>query len=143
MHRVILFECPDKAFDLTDLARFGEVTHLFNNTKDRLVPHPFRHEQFCKLIMEKLQAMSFNPDKDYIALVGRTTKFLYLALQVVAEYRRAKLLQYNATNGTYFVQHIGALNGEASSCSRLPSSTNDEALSRDSADASSAVHSAD
>lgn len=121
MPRVIIFEQPERKFDLTDLKRFGEIEVLYL-AGDR-APHPFRKKEFDKEIGDVLDRIEYDADRDYIALVGKTTKFMYLALNIVARYGRAKLLQYNATNETYFVQHIG--DKDASPHSSRRSSAND------------------
>lgn len=103
MPRAIILEPPGHLFDLTDVARFGLVKYLF----DPRGPHPFRQEEFRSEVNRRLDEVAFDPDVDYVVLVGKTTKFLYLSLEVVARYGRVKLLQFDATRAEYFVQHIG------------------------------------
>lgn len=113
MPKVIVFEQPQRDFDLTDLNRFGEIAVLYDPSSGH-APHPFRKKEFDRDVEATLAQIGYDVDKDYIALVGKTTKFMYLALYVTARYGRAKLLQYNATNGQYFVQRVGEDNGAPS-----------------------------
>lgn len=91
---VIILDKLVKDFDISDLNRFGEI-----KTVPRYNASPFQLDRFEEDLLFKLR--TFDPNKDFIALVGRTLYVTVALLLLFKHFDSLKILLYDAVDQRY------------------------------------------
>jgi len=98
MSKVILLEPLKRAFDLSDLDKYGELVVLY---PDGRVPSFFNQAAFTVKLALRLREISFNPDKDHLVILGRSTYILVTALLLLNEFGVLNFLIFDAPYERY------------------------------------------
>ena len=108
MSRVLkVDEYRNKPFDLTGLAEWGEVEDIAFK-----LPTPFKTDEYEQALIRILRAMSFDPDVDSLAVVGRTINCVFAALVMVKHYERLNVLIYSSIEERYVLRTFKSENFE-------------------------------
>ena len=97
--RVFVLEKPKRQIDSRKLAKFGVVSYLFRSGQRASL---FDTERCIGQISYALRQANFDPESDYIAIVGDTIATVLTVLQADRlAGRRINLLLYSATRKDY------------------------------------------
>jgi hypothetical protein len=103
---VILPEPPKKeAVDMSTAETYGQLVTVFETAPGgRRVagtPTTFDPDKYARILLEKLDAVRYDPDLDFILLVGGSLAVGITMAAVSARYGRMRLLVYNSSMGRY------------------------------------------
>ena len=101
MPKVILVDNPRAEFDVSGLAEFGEVV----NVRDQMVS-PFKAGTFEESLIRALMSWEFDPDEDYIALVGRQMQLVLSVITIQKVCGRVRLLVHSTVESRYVVREV-------------------------------------
>ena len=104
MCRVFLFE--ETHLDISKLKDFGQVTYVFHTAEGR---RPLRDEKLEDQIISQLTRFRFDPDKDYVAIVGQVLTVAIFVSAVVSTYRTVNALCFDANESSYYERGLGEL----------------------------------
>ena len=102
MHRVFLIEDTD--LDISGLREYGTLTYLFNDSENR---RSFQDEKLDEQIISQFSRANFDPDKDYIAIVGKLIPVTITMTAVVSTYGCVKALAFDARTSQYVERELG------------------------------------
>lgn len=106
MTRVFCFE--ETHLDISGLRMFGEISYVFYNKENR---RPLRDEKLEEQIVSQLGRFKFNPEQDYIAIVGQQLPIAIFISAVISAYGSVKALCFEAREGGYYERTLGSLEG--------------------------------
>ena len=97
--RVFVIEPVRAQLDISTAEEFGEVIYVFEHDMRRC--SVFRHEEFGKAVLRRLQELKFSPDIDCICIVGTMITVVVALIAISQTYDTFNVLLFNATDGTY------------------------------------------
>lgn len=98
MARTFVVSLNDK-YDLRGLKKFGDLIFLYT---DKQAIHVNNPNALMADNIERLERFDFDPDKDFIVLVGTLASASFFMCAALIEYRKIKVLIYDARAGKYF-----------------------------------------
>jgi hypothetical protein len=66
-------------------------------------------DDFCTVVLEKLQAHDYDPENDYFVVAGSTVAVTKAITIIVRAYGGAKVLFYDVKRSAYVSQYVGGL----------------------------------
>lgn len=102
MNKVFVFERTE--LDISDLKRFGDVRYLFDGEDSR---RPLRDEELENQIFRKLDLMDYDPDNDYLAVVGKILAVTIFLSAASCVYGPVKTLAFDPRRSSYYVRRMG------------------------------------
>ena len=109
MARVFCFE--ETHLDISGLKKFGEILYVFYS---REIRRPLPDMQLEDQIISQLTRFKFDPDEDFVAIVGQQLPLAIYIGAVVATYGQIRSLCFDARNGEYYERSMGHLVKEPS-----------------------------
>ncbi len=99
-----IFVIEPTRHDISPAAIYGTLVYLFAPDMHRssIWSNAFRDE-----IFERLDALEFNPDVDYILAAGNQIPLLVLVGGIVARYNHCNILAFNASARQYIPLTVG------------------------------------
>ena len=101
VRRVFILE-DNERFDTSSTESFGPRIYLNPQTS------PFNPDSFVEELYESLNKYLYDPDKDYIAIVGPVQALALYIGALMAEYAPVDLLLYHAPSGLYQAKQVGS-----------------------------------
>ena len=102
--RAILLEPVNRDIDISTAAVHGEIVFLFNRGDNK--PNIF-DDRFQDAIDERLTAIDYDPDRDYIVASGQLIAILTMVGLLTAAYGEIRVLVFSASDRKYVVKTIG------------------------------------
>lgn len=85
-------------------AEYGEIVFVFN-AQDRPIPHTSK--EFQQAIIRKLESMSYDPQVDYLLLVGAFVPLIVFVATVCDQYLGPQALAFDMRQGSYYSISLG------------------------------------
>lgn len=104
MARIFVFEHTD--LDISQLWKRGDVTYVFASGESR---RALRDDNLEEQIISQLTRFNFDPEKDYLALVGSQLSLVILTTAAVSLYGEIKTLAFDSVSRGYYERKIGSL----------------------------------
>jgi hypothetical protein len=104
--RVFVIERPKPGLDISKAAEYGEIVHIFHEGDGRC--SVFDSDKFCQRIIERLQELRFDPDRDSICVVGSMILVVLLVVAAQAEWCHTTFLFYSASESRYVKRRLDA-----------------------------------
>lgn len=104
--RVILVE-PNPRYDLTAAEEFGDIVYL-----SKTIMTPFNTADLIRTVKERLVAMDYDPETDYVCMTGYSlTVAMFLAV-AVRMFGEVKIVMFDARNSTYKERRFNTVTGD-------------------------------
>lgn len=103
--RVFVFEKTSREVD--DAKRFGEILYLFKQGIGKQRASIWDVDRLTAQILEQLDRMQFNPEKDYICICGNVVPIAIYLSTVVAEYGAINALLFHTSERCYYERRLG------------------------------------
>lgn len=101
MSRVFLLGPTDHNID--DALRYGRLQIVFEGPR----PSIFDHKRFSAEYCKRLRELNFDPDKDFVLLIGTAVPLILCTSFLLDEYGFFKALLFNAAKNCYVVRTLG------------------------------------
>jgi len=99
MCRVFVVEHPKPNLDINSAEEFGELTFIFEPNDRRC--SAFHHVSFGRAILDKLESLNYNPNEDYICIVGSILVVSIAMITIAQAYPSFKALLFNSIDSCY------------------------------------------
>lgn len=104
MPRVIIVDLPNRHMDLHEASEFGEILDIRVG-----ISSPFRTEEFKQTLIEKLSNIRFDPEIDYVLMVGRILNFSMALAVMYHRYESLQIVIWSSLEQKYVVRTLSAL----------------------------------
>lgn len=101
--RAIVIEQHSK-YELSDAKRFGRITYLFRREEYR---SSIWSKEYVKEVLDALQHLDYDPEIDYIVIVGYQVTLTLAISAILTRYRRIQVLLYSAVEQKYIPRTLG------------------------------------
>jgi hypothetical protein len=103
MNRVFVTEKPIQ--DISVATKFGTIEYLLT------VGHKstWKTDKLTALFLQKLDSANYDPDSDYVLVVGSSILLTTLVAAIASEYGALKVLCYHTTSSQYVERIIGTI----------------------------------
>lgn len=105
--RVFLIEQPRPETRLDDAKRFGQLVTVFD--KDTRRTSVFNTEAYCEDLIERLEILGFDVDRDYVCVVGALVTVTVTVARIASRFGRISLLLFRANEEGYVERTICAI----------------------------------
>lgn len=95
--------CPSDRFDMSRAQRFGALEYLVSRSAS-----PFAPDDFMVEVVEGLERMRFDSERDYFALTGPAAQLAMGYAAALCKYGRLKTLVFDARSDNYQVRVVEA-----------------------------------
>ena len=102
MSRVFVLE-PTK-LDVEKAKTYGTLVYVFNNGDRRA---SIWTEEFIEQVMTRLQSLCYDPDGDYVAIVGHLVPMAVVIARLTYDYDHFQALCFSSTEREYVVRVLG------------------------------------
>lgn len=85
-----------KPYDLTDLKSYGKVEDV-----SMYMGSPFKLDEYEQCLMRTFRTVGFDPDEDYLAIVGRVINCLFAQFIMLKHFGRVNVLIYSSIESRY------------------------------------------
>lgn len=99
--RVFLLEPPKIQFEAQGMKEWGEVVVLLDPASSERRVNIFMVEDYCDMIVEKLKSHDFDPEADYICVLGSVLGMTFLVRAAEGAYGKIRLLMFNSKKKHY------------------------------------------
>jgi len=99
MPKVFIIEHPRNNVDISDAQKFGDIVCIFERDDRRC--GVFHHAEFGRTILRRLEELGFDPDVDFICVVGAMLTVVTAIIAVSQYYDKFNALLFNSVNGSY------------------------------------------
>lgn len=102
--RVFVFE--ETHLDISKLRRFGDILYLFHRGEQK---RPLRDIKLEDQIASQLTRFNYDPEEDYLAIVGQQLTITIFLTTVVSLWGRCRTLCFDAGRSEYYEREMGRL----------------------------------
>lgn len=118
--RVFIVEEPRAGIDVSTAQRFGQVIPIFSVNCRR--PSVFRPNQYREALAEALEALFFDPEKDFFLLAGAVVTVSVALSSIAMKWGHVQILIFNAQESRYVLGDLGEPPKEIEDANRRTSS---------------------
>ena len=98
-NRVFVIEPPRNELDINKASTFGNIAYLFD--RDIRRHSVFKSKAFGADLLQRLEAVQYNPDQDYICIAGSMVTVCVSVIVIAQRYDAFTVLLFNSINDAY------------------------------------------
>lgn len=99
MPKVFIIEPPRNNIDVSDARKFGDIVYVFEVDDRRC--GVFRHVLFGQTILQRLELHKFDPETDYVCVVGAMLTVSIAIITIAQYYDAFNVLLFNSVDDSY------------------------------------------
>ena len=99
MSKVFIIEPPRHDIDTSKATEFGDIVYVFLPTSRRC--SIWSHVHFGNTVLAQLKELNFNPNVDFICVVGAMTTISIAIIAISQYYDEFNVLLFNSVNDSY------------------------------------------
>jgi len=99
MNKVFIIEHPRNNIDVSKSLAFGKIVYLFNREDRRC--SAWDHKRFGRTVLGRLKELDYNPEEDYICIVGAMLIITNSIIAIAQKYETFTILLFNSIEDAY------------------------------------------
>jgi hypothetical protein len=104
MNKVILIQRPKHGLDISKAARYGDLT-LIEDERGHY-SSVFDINEYCEFLLSRLSELNYDPQKDYICVVGSMVNVCVALVCVARNFETFKVLLFNSVINDYVAREF-------------------------------------
>lgn len=101
-----VFALSPSKYDITGATEYGEIVYLYNDINKPRMPYAFV-DDFGQDVWRRMEQNSYDPDKDYLLIVGSHVILAQWVAAVISECEWCNALLFNSTDEIYVPRILG------------------------------------
>lgn len=99
MPKVFIIEPPRNNIDVSKATEYGDIVYVFEHDDRRC--SIFQCTEFGKTILDNLEVLKYDPDEDYICVVGALLTVTISLIAITQMYETFSLLLFDSVHNEY------------------------------------------
>ncbi len=99
MSKVFIIEPPRQNIDTNKAREYGDIVYVFDHDDRRC--SVWSHVNFGNTVLRRLVELGFDPEEDFVCIVGAMVTVLIAVVAVAQHYDEFKVLLFNSVDDSY------------------------------------------
>lgn len=99
MSKVFIIEPPRQNIDTSKAKEYGDIIYVFDHDDRRC--SVWSHASFGQTVLQRLEELGFDPEKDSICVVGAMITVLIAVVAIAQRYEKFNVLLFNSIDDKY------------------------------------------